>query len=95
MKISKVVVGDKLELVLEGRLDTVTSPELEEAMNNEAGDWKGVIVDASKVEYISSSGLRVLLSIYRKYASLEVKGASNTVKEVFKITGLDDVFTIL
>lgn len=93
MNIKKLVIGDKLGIELEGRLDTMTAPSLDEAMANEVGDWKGVIVDLEKVEYISSAGLRVLLSIYKKYGSLEIKGANPTIKEVLSMTGMDSFFT--
>ena len=95
MTINKVVSGDKLGIVLEGRLDTMTAPQLDEALAKEVGDWKGAFVDLTKVEYISSAGLRVLLSICKRYGGLEVKGANATIKEVFEITGMDSVFTIL
>lgn len=94
MEIKKKIVGDKLEVAISGRLDTTTAPELDAAFAAEGDKWKGVIVDASELEYVSSAGLRVLLSEFKKLGSLKVTGANETIKEVFDITGLSDLFEI-
>lgn len=95
MTINKKLVGNKLSFELKGRLDTITAPELQQAMDNEVGEWEGIIIDLEKVEYISSAGIRVLLSIYKKYGALEIVNANEVIKEVFEMTGMSDLFTIL
>ena len=62
MNIVKNTNGTALTLALEGRLDTTTAPELETVVKNELGDVKALTFDLGKLEYISSAGLRVLLS---------------------------------
>lgn len=95
MTINKKLVGNKLSFELKGRLDTITAPELQQAMDNEVGEWEGIIIDLEKVEYISSAGIRALLSIYKKYGALEIINANEVIKEVFEMTGMSDLFTIL
>lgn len=94
MKIVKKVLGNSLVLVIHGRLDTITAPELENSIKNEVGGWEGAIADFTFLEYISSAGIRVLLSICKKYGSLEIRNANETIKEVLEITGTNNVFAI-
>lgn len=83
------------QLKVEGRLDTVTAPELEKRINEL--DAKTLVLDLENLEYISSAGLRVLLSAHKKYAKLEgmkVINVKETVMEVFEITGFADILVI-
>ncbi|EID84239.1 Anti-anti-sigma regulatory factor (antagonist of anti-sigma factor) [Treponema sp. JC4] len=66
MTITKNLEGEKLTIALEGRLDTVTSPDLESELKTALEGAKELIMDFTKLEYISSAGLRVLLSAHKK-----------------------------
>ena len=93
MQINKKQEGSKLVLAPIGRIDTITSPELEVAIAYDGVDE--LVFDLSQVDYISSAGLRVLLSAQKKMAgkSMVIGGAKPAVKEVFDITGFSDIFT--
>ena len=95
MEIKTTLVGSSLTLAPQGRVDTITAPELETAINNQIGEVGELIVDLDAVDYISSAGLRVLLSAQKKMAGrrLLLKNACAAVKEVFDITGFSDIFT--
>ena len=84
-----------VELV--GRLDTTTAPSLEKTLNEDMGESKNLILDFKELEYISSAGLRVLLSTHKtmqKAGSMTVKNVREEVMEVFEITGFADILTI-
>ena len=93
MQINKNQEGTKLILAPIGRVDTITSPELEAAVVLEGVEE--LVFDLSQVDYISSAGLRVLLSSQKKMAgkSMKIVNAKPAVKEVFDITGFSDIFT--
>lgn len=97
MKINISHDGNELTIVLEGRLDTLTSPELDDKLD-EALDGVGkLIFDLSKLEYISSAGLRVLLGAYRvmeEQGEMLVRNPTPAVMEVFEITGFSETFNI-
>ena len=96
MKITKSMNEDVLTIALEGRLDTNTSSELENEVQDLSG-IKGLVFDLEKLEYISSSGLRILLSCQKKMnvqGSMIVKNASDSIKEIFDITGFSDILTL-
>ncbi|MCQ2441215.1 MAG: STAS domain-containing protein [Clostridia bacterium] len=97
MEIIKNKTENKLEISLVGRLDTTTAPKLEEEINAEIEGVSELILDFDKLEYISSAGLRVLLSaqkIMNRQGSMIVKNANDDIKEVFDITGFADILTI-
>ena len=97
MNIIKNVEDKKLTLAVEGRLDTTTAPELEEVVKESVEGIEELEMDFSKLEYISSAGLRVLLAtqkIMSEKGSMVIKGANETVKEVFDVTGFCDILTI-
>ncbi len=84
-------------LALEGRLDTITAPELEKEISELSDDVKGLVIDMEKLEYVSSAGLRVILKAYKTLSSkegLKIVNASDDIKEVFNITGFSDFLTI-
>ena len=93
MQINKNQEGSKLTLAPIGRVDTITSPELEAAVVLDGIDE--LVFDLAQVDYISSAGLRVLLSAQKKMAgkSMKIVNAKPAVKEVFDITGFSDIFT--
>ena len=93
MQINKNKEGNKLTLAPIGRVDTITSPELEAAVVLDGVEE--LVFDLAQVDYISSAGLRVLLSSQKKMAgkSMKIVNAKPAVKEVFDITGFSDIFT--
>ena len=96
MTIEKKMNGTELAIALEGRLDTMTAPELEAELKNLA-DVESLIMDFSKLEYISSAGLRVLLSAHKTMSAkggMKVTNVNEIVREVFEVTGFADILTI-
>ncbi len=86
-----------LKVGLEGRLDTTTSPQLEEELKNSIDGIKDLYFDMSKLEYISSAGLRVLLSAQKtmnKQGSMTVQNVSEEIMEIFEVTGFSDILNI-
>ena len=97
MKIEKNLNGKNLVVALEGRLDTVTAPQLEEELKTGLKGVTDLVIDLSKLEYVSSAGLRVLLSafkIMRNKGKMKVTNANELVKEVFEVTGFSDFLPI-
>ena len=87
------------EIVLEivGRLDTTTAPALDKTINENINGIKSLILDFKGLEYISSAGLRVLLSAQKKMqqiGSMTVKNVCEDVMEVFEMTGFADILSI-
>ena len=97
MTIDKKMNGTCLEVALEGRLDTLTAPELEAELNKALDGAESLIMDFSKLEYISSAGLRVLLSAHKSMSAkggLKIRNVNEIVNEVFEVTGFSDILTI-
>ncbi|MDO4735390.1 MAG: STAS domain-containing protein [Lachnospiraceae bacterium] len=97
MEIIKNLDGDKFELKVEGRLDTTTAPELEEVIVAGIEGVKELVFDFEALDYISSAGLRVLLSaqkIMNKQGEMKVIGVNDTIMEIFEVTGFSDILTI-
>ena len=97
MTISKTLEGTALTLALEGRLDTTTSPELEDVLASSLDGMTALVFDFAKLDYLSSAGLRVLLSAQKrmnKQGSMKLVHVNDAVKEVFEITGFADFLTI-
>ena len=88
---------DELVLEITGRLDTITAPALDKTINENLGEIKNLILDFKQLEYISSAGLRVLLSAQKKLqqnGTMKLKNVREEVMEVFEITGFVDILTI-
>ena len=97
MTIQKNLNGTTLEIALEGRLDTMTSPELEEELKNSLDSADSLVLDFSKLDYISSAGLRVLLSAHKTMSGkggMKVTNVNEIVQEVLEVTGFSDILTI-
>ena len=80
-----------------GRLDTITAPALDKAINEDIGDTRNLILDMKSLEYISSAGLRVLLGAQKKMqkiGSMKVINVCEEVMEVFEMTGFADILVI-
>ncbi|HAG04930.1 MAG TPA: anti-sigma factor antagonist [Lachnospiraceae bacterium] len=97
MTITKEKDGSKLTVKIEGRLDTTTSPQLEGELKTALDDISELVFDISGLEYISSAGLRVLLTaqkVMNKQGNMTVKGANEAVMEIFEVTGFVDILNI-
>ncbi|MBO7669279.1 MAG: STAS domain-containing protein [Oscillospiraceae bacterium] len=97
LNINKNLNGETLTVSLEGRLDTTTAPQLEESLKESMDGIKELILDFSKLEYISSAGLRVLLSAQKnmaKQGSMKLIHVSDVIMEIFEVTGFVDILTI-
>ena len=82
---------------IEGRLDTTTAPELEKTINNEGVELKNLVLDFKGVDYISSAGLRVLLTAQKKMnvqGSMELINVGEAVMDIFEMTGFADILVI-
>ena len=98
MKIGKAINGTCLNVTLEGRLDTTTAPELEQALKGDLEAATELTMDFGKLDYISSAGLRVLLSAHKvmsKKGGMKVTHVNEIVNEVFEVTGFSDILTIV
>lgn len=84
----------ELTVALEGRLDTLTAPELEEQLEPEVEDIEKLIFDFAELEYISSAGLRVLLAAQKEMDEMVVTNVRPEVMEVFEVTGFADFLNI-
>ncbi|MBQ0072548.1 MAG: STAS domain-containing protein [Spirochaetales bacterium] len=98
MEIIKTQEGSRLNVALKGRLDTTTAPQLEEVVRTSLSGIDEFHLDFSGLEYLSSAGLRVLLSaqkIMQKQGAMILSNVCDTIKEVFEITGFIDILTIV
>ena len=98
MNITKTAEGEKLTVALEGRLDTLTAPELEESLSSALEGIKELVLDLSGLEYLSSAGLRVVLSTFKTLSAAEGKmticNANEMVSKVFELTGFGNIIAI-
>lgn len=97
LNINKKMEGDTLHVTLEGRLDTTTSPQLEGELKSDLEDAAALVLDFEKLEYISSAGLRVLLSaqkIMNTKGGMKVTHVNDVIMEIFEVTGFTDILTI-
>ena len=97
MTIEKVLNGESAKMIVSGRLDTQTAPELEKEIDGIIADLKELVFDMTGLEYISSAGLRVILKaqkIMNTKGSMKLIGVNDSIMEVFDITGFLDILTI-
>lgn len=97
LNINKDKKGTACTYFLEGRLDTTTAPQLEADIKDSIEGVESLVMDLSKLEYISSAGLRVLLSAQKtmnKQGSMVVRNVRDEVNEIFDVTGFADILTI-
>ena len=97
LNIQKKIENGSAEIALEGRLDTITAPELEKEMKSELGGLRALTLDFEKLEYISSAGLRVLLGLQKRMAgqgTMKLVHINETIMEIFEVTGFSDILTI-
>jgi anti-sigma B factor antagonist len=97
MTIEKQLNGVVATIVVTGRLDTATAPELEKVVDEIVVGLKELIFDMTNLEYVSSAGLRVILKaqkIMNAQGSMKLTGVNDNIMEVFDITGFLDILTI-
>lgn len=97
MNIQKTVSGTTLTVALEGRLDTMTAPKLEEELRGSVDGVSRLVFDLEKLEYISSAGLRVLLAMQKlmnRQGAMLLRNVNEAVMEVFEVTGFSDILRI-
>lgn len=98
MTIEKTIKGSTLNVVLTGRLDTITAPQLEAELKASLDGITELILDFQNLEYLSSAGLRVLLAaqkVMNRQGTMTVMHVSDTVQEIFEVTGFIDILTIV
>ena len=97
MTIEKITEGNKLTIELAGRLDTTTAPKLETELKQNISGVEELVLDLAALEYLSSAGLRVLLSaqkVMNRQGSMVVKHVNETIMEIFEVTGFVDLLVI-
>ena len=97
MTIEKNLNGTELTVAITGRLDTTTAPQLEAEFKQSIAGIEKLILDFTALEYLSSAGLRVLLStqkVMNKQGEMMIKNVNETINEIFEITGFIDILTI-
>ena len=97
LNITKTVENGQGTLSLEGRLDTMTAPELEQLIRDMLPGLSALTLDFAKLDYISSAGLRVLLSAQKqmnKQGSMKLINVNDIIMEIFNVTGFADILTI-
>lgn len=97
MKVDKKTNGKKLTVAIEGRVDTTTAPDLEKEIKGSIENISDLVLDFEKVEYISSAGLRVLLStqkIMNRQGEMSLINVSSDIMEILDVTGFSDILTI-
>lgn len=97
LNINKTTENGTVVFTLAGRLDTTTAPELEQEVKSSLSGVSELVMDMNKLDYISSAGLRVLLSaqkIMNKQGAMTIRNANDTIMEIFEVTGFSDILTI-
>ena len=97
LNIQKKIDNGSALFALEGRLDTVTAPDLEKELKDAMTDLSELTLDLEKLDYISSAGLRVLLSaqkIMNRQGTMKVTHVCETIMEIFEVTGFSDILSI-
>ena len=93
LNINKTIENGKAIFALAGRLDTTTAPDLEKELKESLGGVSELMLDFAGLEYISSAGLRVLLSAQKsmnKQGEMKIKNVNETIAEIFEVTGFTD-----
>lgn len=97
MTITKQAENTTLVLAISGRIDTTTAPQLEGEIQNSVAGITSLVLDFKEVEYISSAGLRVLLStqkLMKKQGEMVLKNVCQDILDIFEMTGFSDFLTI-
>jgi anti-sigma B factor antagonist len=97
MTINKTKEDSKLTVQVEGRIDTTTAPQLETEIKDEISGITDLVIDLKEVAYVSSAGLRVLLSaqkVMNRQGNMVIKNVNEEVMEIFEVTGFVDILNI-
>ena len=97
MNINKKQEGSTLTVALEGRLDTVTAPQLEGDLRSSVNGVTELVFDLDKLDYVSSAGLRVLLSaqkVMKRQGDMVIRNVKPEIMEIFDVTGFSDILNI-
>ena len=95
MKIDFTKTNSELTVVIDGRLDTTTAPELESFLSEQYAAVTAITFDCEKLSYVSSAGLRVLLTAHKRMkGAMKLTGVGELVMEVFEMTGFADILVI-
>lgn len=97
MNIEKTQNDSELYIALTGRLDTTTAPQLEAELKHNISGVEKLVFDFVNLEYLSSAGLRVLLSaqkVMNKQGEMIIKNVNSTIMDIFEVTGFVDILTI-
>ncbi|MCI1721878.1 MAG: STAS domain-containing protein [Lachnospiraceae bacterium] len=97
MTLEKSLNGTQMTIAIKGRLDTTTAPQLDTEFRNPENTFDSLVLDFANLEYISSAGLRVLLSeekVMSKKGGMVIRNVNEMVMEVFQMTGFSDVLKI-
>ncbi len=97
LNINKTLSGNKAVFSLEGRLDTITSSDLDEAINAVADTIDELVFDFGNLDYISSAGLRVILAaqkLFSKKGGMKITNVNEMIMDLFNVTGFSDILTI-
>lgn len=97
LNIEKIVKDSALTLTLVGRLDTVTAPQLEEALKAAPEGITELLLNFEQLDYISSAGLRVLLmaqKTFGKQGGMKLRHVKAEIQEIFEVTGFSEILTI-
>lgn len=97
LRIEKTTENNSLTYTLSGRLDTLTAPELELDLNGTLDGVTELVFDLNDLDYLSSAGLRVLLTAQKRMntqGAMRVRNVNETIREIFDITGFSDILTI-
>lgn len=97
MEIKKTINETELLITLDGRLDTTTAPKLEAELKREISEKDKLVFDFENLEYLSSAGLRVLLSaqkVMNKQGEMVIKNVNSTIMDIFEVTGFSEILTI-
>lgn len=98
MTINKIKDGEKLTIAINGRLDTITAPDLDKEVKEGIDGVTELVFDMKDLDYISSAGLRVLLSaqkIMNKKGNMTVTNCADSILDIFEITGFSEVLTVV
>ena len=97
MTIEKNLNGTELTVTITGRLDTTTAPELEAELKQSIAGVEKLVLDFTALEYLSSAGLRVLLTaqkVMNKQGEMVIRNVNETISEIFEVTGFIDILTV-
>ena len=98
LNIQKTVENNTAVFTLEGRLDTVTASEFERVLVETLPDLTDLTLDLTGLDYLSSAGLRILLSAQKqmnRQGEMKITGVNETIAEIFEVTGFSTILTIL